>query len=330
MTRTALLVAAATAVLYLPRLGIAPIYLAPDEVFIALHAQSIATTGRDAGGRRLPFYIEYEYLVSDANRPIRHGWLPPIIYYAMAIGLRVLPLSEWSIRVPTVLVGVIDVVLMYVIGRRLFKREWIALLAAALLALTPAHFIHSRLAMDYLYPVPFVLAWLLGLLAHLDDRRDAPLFAGTLALGVGLYSYIAAVLVMPLYFLLTLLVLMWDRRPRRAYAVAAVGFLLPALASLPWLAAHPTAIADILSKYGVDDSSGATIARSLRGLVTFHAIGDQLSRLWIFFDPRFLFFDGPMELMFSTRTAGVFLLPVAVLLVAGLRAVFQDTAPAAC
>ena len=33
--------------------------------------------------------------------------------------------------------------------------------AALLLALTPAHFIHSRFALDYLYPVPFTLAWLL-------------------------------------------------------------------------------------------------------------------------------------------------------------------------
>src|SRR5262249_29159929 len=46
-TRPAVVLAALTAVLYLPRLGAAPVYLAPDEVFIAVHANSIATTGRD-------------------------------------------------------------------------------------------------------------------------------------------------------------------------------------------------------------------------------------------------------------------------------------------
>jgi 4-amino-4-deoxy-L-arabinose transferase-like glycosyltransferase len=318
-TRTALVLAALTALLYFPRLGHAPVYLAPDEVFIAVHAQSIAATGRDVGGRLLPFYIEYEYRVSDAKRPLRHGWLPPIIYYAIAAVLTILPLSEWAIRIPSVLVGIADVVLVYFIGRRLFTRQWLAIVCAALLALTPSHLIHSRLAMDYVFPVPFVLAWLLGLMTYLQDGGDKRLFLGTLALGVGLYSYIAAAVVMPLYLLLTLLALAWDKHPRRAYAIALGGFVLPAILHVPWLMAHPTALTDILSKYGVDDSSGGSIAQSLRGTVTFHAIGDQLSRLWAFFDPRFLFFDGPMELMYSTRSVGVFLLPLAILLLMGLR-----------
>jgi 4-amino-4-deoxy-L-arabinose transferase-like glycosyltransferase len=332
MTRpvgTALVLAAITAALYLPRLGTAPIYLAPDEVFISLHANSIATTGRDYGGRFLPLYIEYEYPVPDAKRPIRHGWLPPIIYYVMAAVLTLVPLSESAIRFPSVLVGVIDVVLMYFVSRRLFKREWLAILSALLLALTPAHLIHTRLAMDYVYPVPFVLAWLLGLFTYLDEGRERPLFLGTLALGVGIFSYIAAALVMPLYVLLTLIVLAWQKRPRRAYMVAAAGFLLPALMHVPWVIAHPSAVTDILSKYGVDDSSRGSVLQSVRGLLTFHAIGDQLSRLWTFFDPRFLFFDGPMELMYSTRGVGVFLLPLAILIVAGLRASLQGRRVAA-
>jgi 4-amino-4-deoxy-L-arabinose transferase-like glycosyltransferase len=321
-TRTALVLAALTAALYFPRLGYAPVYLAPDEVFIGVHAHSIATTGRDVGGRFLPFYVEYEYRVSDAKRPLRHGWLPPIIYYAIAAVLTIFPLSEWAIRIPSVLVGIADVVLMYLIGRRLFSREWLAIVCAALLALTPSHLIHARLAMDYVYPVPFVLAWLLGLITYLQDGGDRRLFLGTLALGVGLYSYIAAAVVMPLYLLLTLFALAWDKRPRRAYTIAIGGFALPAILHVPWLLAHPTALTDILSKYGVDDSSGGSIAQSLRGTLTFHAIGDQLSRLWAFFDPRFLFFDGPMELMYSTRSVGVFLLPLAVLLLIGLRGSF--------
>jgi Dolichyl-phosphate-mannose-protein mannosyltransferase len=330
--RTALLIAAATAILYLPRLGSAPMYLAPDEVFIGLHANALATTGRDYGGRWLPLYIEYEYLVTDptGQRPIRHGWLPPIIYYAIALALLVAPLSEAAIRFPTVVVGIVNVVLMYFIGRRLFRSEPLAILCAALLALTPAHFIHSRFAMDYLYPVPFVLAWLLGLLTYLSQnattaKSGRALFLATFALGVGLFSYIAAGIVMPLYLVVTFAALAWARQSLRAYALAALGFLAPAALHVPWTFAHRTAITDILSKYGLDDSNARSIARSVRGLLTFHNIGDQISRLWTFFDPRFLFFDGPMELMFSTRAVGVFLVPIAVLVVFGLRAVFRGS-----
>ncbi len=128
--RTPILIAAVTALLYLPRLGSAPIYVSPDEVFISLHAESIARTGRDYGGRLLPLYVQYNYIVYDrvGNRIVRNGWLPPIIYYATALVLKVLPFSEATVRLPTAIVGIVDVLLMYFIGRRLFKNEPLAVL----------------------------------------------------------------------------------------------------------------------------------------------------------------------------------------------------------
>ena len=66
------------------------------------------------------------------------------------------------------------------------------------IALTPAHYLHSRLAVDHLYPLPFVLGWLLCLQRVLDRCQPAVLFAGALALGIGFYSYLAAVILMPL------------------------------------------------------------------------------------------------------------------------------------
>lgn len=315
--RTPLLLAAIAALLYVPRLGDAPVYLSPDEVFIALNAHAIATTGRDYAGRPLPLYIEYTYPGMDAagHRTIRSGWLPPIIYYATAVVLKVLPLSESSVRLPTAFVGILNVVLTYFVGLKLFGSKPLAIASAMLLALTPAHFIHSRLAMDYLYPLPFMLAWLLWLLESFEGDRDRRLFMSTAALGVGMFSYIAAIIVMPLFFVLTLVVLWWEKSPSRSYVAAALGFLIPVSLFVPWLIAHPGAASDVLAKYGLRSATG------IRALFTFHNIGDQLSRLWAFFDPRFLFFDGPMELMYSTRTVGVFLVAVAPLLAAGLLAV---------
>jgi 4-amino-4-deoxy-L-arabinose transferase-like glycosyltransferase len=334
VNRTALLLAALTAALYLPRLSTVPVYLAPDEVFIALHAQSIASTGRDYGGRFLPLYIEYQYKTIDrSGQDVTHsGWLPPIIFYLMALFVKIFGLSEFTVRLPTVLVGIADVVLTYFIGRTLFRRETYGVLSAALLALTPAHLIHSRLGMDYLYPLPFLLAWLLALVTYLSrssnasdaqEARVSLVFASTFALACGLFSYIAAGLAMPLYFVVTLAALAVERQPARAYAAAFAGFLVPAALYVPWVIAHPAAILDVLGKYGIGPAAGLTAAESARSFLSFHSIGDQLSHLWAFFDPRFLFFDGPMEPMYSTRTAGVFLLPIAVFLVAGLVAALR-------
>ena len=92
---------------------------------------------------------------------------------------------------------------MYFLARAFFRSAVLGAFSAVLLALTPAHFIHSRFAMDYLYPVPFVILWLLAFRVYETGRRPAMLFAATLSLGLGFYSYIAAVLMMPLYFALT-------------------------------------------------------------------------------------------------------------------------------
>ena len=105
-------------------------------------------------------------------------WFHPMVVYAMVPWLKVLPLSEAAIRFPSVVVGLTDVVLIYFIAARIFRSERWGLVAAALLALTPSHFMHSRMAMDYLYPVPFVLAWLLCLLLFLEHPRPRTLFAG--------------------------------------------------------------------------------------------------------------------------------------------------------
>ena len=83
----------------------------------------------------------------------------------------------------------------------------LAIVAAALLTLTPAHFFESRVGVDPLYPLPFVMAWLLCLVTF-EERSGAPiLFGGVFLLAIGFYSYIASVILMPVYFVVTCLVL---------------------------------------------------------------------------------------------------------------------------
>jgi len=203
--RTALILAALTAALYLPRLGTAPVYISPDEVVVALNAHAIATTGRDTSGRLLPLYFEYKYPgpFINGHGTTRSGWLPPMIFYATAAVFEVLPVSETIVRLPTALIGILNVVLAYLVGRRLFRSEPVAIASAAFLALTPAHFIHSRFAMDYIYPLPFVLAWMLWLLEYFESNRPRMLLMSTAALGIGMFSYIAATVIMPILFLIT-------------------------------------------------------------------------------------------------------------------------------
>ncbi len=180
-----------TAAVYCWRLGEAPVYLAPDEVIIANDAYVLATTGRALDGTLLPLYF----------RAGAYGsWFMPMIYYGMAAALQVLPFVEWAIRVPTVLAGVLSIVLTYFVGCRLYGDRLAALVAAFVLACAPAFFILSRYALDYTWPVPFILGWLLCLLIALDGPRSRWwLAASGLCLGLGWYSYISSIVMMPLY-----------------------------------------------------------------------------------------------------------------------------------
>lgn len=312
----------AAAVLYARHLASAPVYLSPDEAIIAVDAHSVATTGRDVHGAYLPLYFKIQMRGED-----RSGWFMPVIFYAMAGVLKVLPLSETSVRLPSVVVGLTDILLIFFVARRLFRGDWIALAAAGMLALTPAHFILSRYALDYLYPAPFVLGWLLCMLAYLDTGRVRTLGAATLLLGIGFYSYIAAVVLAPVYLLFTAALLFQARKPARDYAVAALGFALPLLALVPWLAAHPTAFADTAHRYELYNTGRMDALQGLRSFLSYNNIEERAGIYWSFLNPSFLFFTGDAQMPFSTRAVGVFLLPTSVLMIAGACVAIRRPTP---
>jgi 4-amino-4-deoxy-L-arabinose transferase-like glycosyltransferase len=326
------LLVAPIAVLYVIALGTAPIYLHEAEVLFARHAYAIATTAHDVHGRLLPLYFQMAPIGEDV-------WFQPALVYWSALFLTVLPVTEWTVRLPSVAVALIDVVLIYFVARRIFPGQRAALFAPVLLAITPAHFIHGRVAMDYLYPVPFVLGWLLCLLVYLEHRRPSMLFLATSLLGLGLYTYIASVLMMPLYLAVTGAVLwMTGGHPRAAYWRAAAGFAWPLL-FLIWLLFNPAIFAETLGRYQIGEPAADTM-RVIRGLsmaqmldeirrtVRFSELTGRISLYWYFFDPAYLFVTGGYaNVINSTRRVGVFLLPFIVFVPAGIAAVVRHRTP---
>ncbi|HUK34339.1 MAG TPA: glycosyltransferase family 39 protein, partial [Vicinamibacterales bacterium] len=199
--------------MYAVGLGRSPVYMHDAEVLFALHERSIAATLRDTNGTFLPLYFHMPAIGANV-------WFHPMIVYWSAIFLKFLPFAEWSVRLPSAIVGAVDVGLVYLVATHVFRDRRYAWLAAALLALTPAHFIHSRLAMDYVYPVPFVLVWLWCLLEFDESERPAWIWGAGFALGIGFYSYIAAVAFMPSYLVFTWLYLLAKyRRPQVAHLI---------------------------------------------------------------------------------------------------------------
>jgi 4-amino-4-deoxy-L-arabinose transferase-like glycosyltransferase len=297
------------ALVYTHRLDYVPAHLGFDEVYFALNAHSIATTGRGTDGTFLPLYFYIGPLV----------WYQPTLVYAMAMVFTVLPVSEVTARLPTVLAGLTDVGLVYFVARAMFKREVLAFAAAVLMAVTPAHFLMSRQALDYILPVPYILVWLWCLASFANRPRPWLIAAGTAALGFGFYTYMASVLMMPIYFAMTVaFVLLSDVKPKTRYLVEPLAFVVPLLPLAPWLFMHPTAYADQIARYHIYDVKRFSPLQGAKEFVNYVSLQQRIAMYWGYLGPNYLFVSGGIKMTMTTRRVGVFLMPLAVFLPVGI------------
>lgn len=313
--RTALIavaIALGGILLYTRSLDYVPPYLIHDEAQGALQAHAIATTAHDLSGRLLPLYF---------SEPEFPPGRDPVMVYWTALGLTVLPFGEAGARTPTALIAVLDIVLMFFAARALFNSTWAGVLAAILLALTPVHFIRGRLLLSPLYSIPFVLAWLWSL-TRFESAPTTRRFVWACAwLAAGMYSYLAAVVMMPLYLLMTIGIAARSLRWRGVVLAAATlcALLLPMAA---WYLTHPERNAQIVSAYqlsgGADGSALASVGEALVRYVHLY---------WTFFDPSYLFITGDPSLLNSTRLSGLFPFAFAVLIPIGLIALMRSGRP---
>jgi len=309
----AALLGASVFALYASFLGYAPPGLHQHEVFFGLHAQAIAKTAHDLDGRLLPLYFRIRLNGIDL-------WFHPVLVYATAPWLVVLRLSHVALRLPTALVGTLNVVLVYLLARRLFRRTSSALAAGVLLALTPAHFIMSRLAENYLYLVAVILAWLLCLLPEGDSRRSWHLIVGGLLLGLGVYTYLGGLVMMPICVILTIATLFVFERDRFLTGSIAivVSFGLTLVPLALWMRAHPDAFGTLAGRYEFYDPSRSD---PLDGMLALGRWSSLLRRLHVYLDdfhPIFLLVRGDIAPVHATAKSGVFLLSSFALALVGL------------
>lgn len=295
-------------VLYSFSLQNVPVHLNQDELGFSLNAYSIAKTGFDENGRFFPLYFWH--------LGVMYG--TPIIVYLTSLFLLILPVSEVTIRLPSVLIAVSNVVLIYLLAKRIFNSKKLGFLAGVLLALTPIHFIQGRILLDNLYPVPFVLGWLYMLFLFLEKKNPTFVLIGSFLLGLGVHSYHAAKIMMPIYLLFTLLAV-YKELIKKKYLILVVlmGFALPLIPLFSWLSKYPDTLTDQVKYTGLYD----TKLNPIQGILTLLTPETILARVSVYlsyFSPEFLFFNGDTSLIHSTRKIGVFLLPFILLIPLGI------------
>ena len=306
---------AATLGLYATRLSFAPIYLVHDEANFSIQAASVAKTGHDLNGRFLPVYF---------SEPEFPAGRDPLMVYATALVLQFMPLSETSVRLSTAIVGTLDVLLIIWLARELFDNAWFALAAGAILALSPGHFMSSRMALSVLFPVPFVVIWLIGLRRFEEHHHLGALRVAGAALGLGVYAYLASVVLVPLYVLVTLL-LLYQRREYAAAGNFLVAFALLLIPLVGWQIAHPERFGNLVGAYQAGGATPGSFAQGIPALASLEGMRFRLGQWWSYFDPTYLFISGDTSINNSTREAGIFPLACALLFPAGIVRLWRGT-----
>lgn len=303
---------------YGARLNESPAFLHQDEVAVARQAYAIAQTGRDLNGLLLPLYLHSEGDV----------WFQSMPVYGAAIAAVLVPSSPVAVRWPSILFGAIAVLLVYRIGLELFVGGMLPVVAAALVLLTPVHYMLSRLAMDGVFAVPFVLASIACVLSYLDQQKPWQPWLAGLVLGVGFYSSTTAPVMMPVYLALAALVL-WvgGHTQPRTYARLTIGFLLPLACLAPWFLSHPESYPDTLGRWAIHAAHIRNPVDGLRAIVNWGSLTNRASVYWEFLNPAFLFFPADESSVSATRASGPMLLPLLILVPIGVARIFRRCSP---
>jgi hypothetical protein len=220
-----------------------------------------------------------------------------------------------------VMAGALSTALIYVLGARIFCSRGLGLAVAGVFALTPLQFMQSQQAAGPQYALPFVVGWLLCVVRFLERSDPRWLLAAGGILGCGLYSHLASLVMMPLYLVLTIVLLASVGEARvRTLALLVGGFGAAAIPAALFVARHPDFLRNEINRFHIYDANRFDLVHGLREVVSWVGLTARSENYYDYFNPWFLFLQGN-TFQETLRQPRVFLLPLVVLLPAGLHAV---------
>lgn len=279
----------------LPALDRVPNGFFLDEASRGYDAYSLLLTGRDQFGVPWPLFAEG-----------LDDYTPTVFTLLVIPSVALLGLDVAAVRLPAALVGIATVGMTYLAGRAYFGSA-VGLVAAGLLAISPWHILPSRTGAEWVLLPLFTTtgAWLLAL-----GRRSGPaLLAASVVLGIGLYSYAFARLLIPL-LALGYLALWWRDLLRRAvWSQAALVVLVVLALPLVQFAVTAAGQARLRAVVPLERYSGLAL------------IPYVLSNLASYFNPAFLIWGTEPTDHHRLRGFGPILPWMAPLLIAAVVAV---------
>ncbi len=210
------------ALLRFVQLGSIPYGVNVDEAERAYEAYSLLKTGHDQHGHPWPVMLEaFSKLHDNASAISAYAAIP----FTALLGPGVL-----AVRIPSAIAGIISVIAMVFLARRLSGDWRVGLLAGVLLAVSPWHLTVSRTGHEAIWTSTLFLLGAWVYFTALDKRRWL-LPLAVIAWGVGFYGYGPGKVFIPLAALAciayTWRALFRNWKPLLASAALALLFLLP-------------------------------------------------------------------------------------------------------
>ncbi len=164
-----------------------------DEAAIGYNAYSLLTKGADEYGVAYPFFF----------RSFGDYRLPVPIYSNIPF-VALFGLNEFSVRATAAFFGTLTILIVFLLGKKMFSSSLIGLFCALFLAISPWHIHFSRFGSEYIY-FPFWFS--LGLYFFLLGLENGKfLFISFFVFGISLYTYYPALFTVPLFTLFLLII----------------------------------------------------------------------------------------------------------------------------
>lgn len=181
-----------------------PAGLNADEAAIGYNAYSLIQTGKDEHGVSWPLVFRSF-----------DDYKPPLYFYLVLPFIKIFGLNVWSVRLPSALLGIFSVYLIFLITKLLFvipgstrnPYKYVPHLSALLLAISPWHLQFSRGGWEVNAALFFILLGIYGFLRGLEKPKY--FFVFVISLALSLYAYHSARIISPL-LALSLIVIYWN------------------------------------------------------------------------------------------------------------------------
>lgn len=299
-----------------------PVSLSVDEASIGYNAYSILKTGKDEYGNFLP--LSFKSL---------GDYKPPLYTYLVAVSEGVFGLNEFSVRLPSAIIGTFSIFLSGLLLLLLFGEKRYAVVGSLLVAISAWHIHISRLGWEYMTGTSLVVAGAFSLLKMLGGKWYWSVTAA-LALVLSMYAYHAQRLFVPLFILSFLILyrnqLIKIKKQVLIFLVLCAILVTPLFLSVLLGPDKTRAQMTFITK-DVDFHRYVAVSPAYQPVGISAFFGSEYlllffywaRKLLAYFQPSFLFSNGLLLTVTGSYGLGVLYLFQVPLLIAGLVALFK-------